>query len=112
MTMGKELNPMLPGPASNTTRLPLLLDICLNISLIFVLLVAITTAILSILAKADVLTVILRTAIAILAVGLPVYVLNYLIGRYFIQATLEAIKMNQEVKAEQEKSSGELEIQA
>ncbi len=63
MTMGKELN--LPGPASNVTRLPLFLDICLNVSQIFILLVTIAAAVLSIQAKADVLTVIFRTAITI-----------------------------------------------
>jgi SNF family Na+-dependent transporter len=43
-------------------------------------------------ARADVLTVILRTAIAILAVGIPVYVLNFLIGRYYVKATLEKME--------------------
>jgi hypothetical protein len=88
----KLLIPNLPVPESNATRLPLLVDICLHVSQILTLLVAIITAIVSIMARADVLMVILRTATAILAVGIPVYVLNFLIGRYYVNATLEKME--------------------
>ncbi len=88
----REISRGLPGPTSNATRLPLLVDICLNISQIFVLLVAIVTAVASILAKVDVLTVVLRTGVAIISVGIPVFVLNYLLGHYFVQATFAELE--------------------
>jgi len=97
----KVLIPNLPVPESTTTRLPLLVDICLQVSQIFILLVAIITAVVSIVARVDTLTVILRTAIAILAVGIPVYVLNFLIGRYYVKATLE--KMEQTLLANRQR---------
>jgi len=97
----KVLIPNLPVPESNATRLPLLVDICLQVSQILILVVAIITAILSIVARVDTLTVILRTAIAILAVGIPLYVLNFLIGRYYVKATLE--KMEQTLLANRQR---------
>jgi hypothetical protein len=116
MTMGKELSPSLPGPASRTTRLPLLVDICLNVSQIIVLIVAVITAILSILANVDALTVILRTAVAIIGVGLPLYTLNYLLGRYYIQATLDEMETTLEEsitsESKEDGSLGELEAEA
>ncbi len=96
MMAGTEMDPMLPGPASRTTRLPLILDVILNISQLFVLLVAIVTAVLSVMARADIVTVVIRTAVAILAVGLPAFLLNYLIGKYYVQATLEELSATQE----------------
>lgn len=100
MMAGTEMDPMLPGPASRTTRLPLILDVFLNISQLFVLLVAIATAVLSFMAKVDFITIVIRTAIAILAVGLPAFLLNYLIGKYYVQATLEELSGTHESKAE------------
>lgn len=91
----KMLVPSLPVPESSSSRLPLLVEIMLHISQIFILLVAVATAIVSLLAGADILTVVLRTAVAILAVGFPVYVLNFLFGRYFVKATLA--KMEQKL---------------
>lgn len=88
MMTDKVLIPNLPVPESNATRLPLLVDICLQVSQILVLVVAVVTAIVSIMARAEILMVILRTAVALLAVGIPVYVLNFLIGRYYVKATL------------------------
>lgn len=107
----KEITRGLPGPASQTSRLPLLVDLFLNISLIFVLLVAIITAVASVLARVDVVTVVFRTGIAILCVGIPVYVLNFLFGRYYVQATyaeLEASLPKPEVSVD-ETEHGELE---
>jgi hypothetical protein len=92
MTMGNEMTPTLPGSASRSTRLPILVDICLSVSQIIIFLVAVTTAILSILANADFLTIILRTAVAIVCVGIPVYVLNYLFGRYYVEATVDSME--------------------
>lgn len=123
MMAGTGQNPMLPGPASRTTRLPLVLDIVMNISQIFVLIVAIVTAIVSIMTKVDAITVIMRTAVAILAVGLPVFLLNYLIGKFYIQATLEEMKAviegaSQDVRQKSEESgagdtqTGEMDTQA
>jgi len=91
----KMLAPNLPVPECNESRLPLLVDVLLHLSQLFILVVAVTTAIVSIMANADVLTVILRTAVAILAVGFAVYVLNFLVGRFYIKATLE--KMEQKL---------------
>jgi hypothetical protein len=88
MMTDKVLISNLPVPESNSARLPLLVDICLQVSQIFVLVVAVATAIVSIMARAEILMVILRTAVALLAVGIPVYVLNFLIGRYYVKATL------------------------
>ncbi len=89
MRVDKDIISNLPGPASSANRLPLLVDIFMNLSQIFVLVVAIITAVLSVLANVEPLIVILRTAVAILAVGIPIYVLNFLLGRYFVKATLE-----------------------
>ncbi len=104
----------LPGPASHATRLPLLVDICLNISQIFVLVVAIITAVASILARVDVLTVVLRTGVAIVCVGIPVFVLNYLFGHYFVQATYAELeqKLPKSGKNEDESEHGDLETAA
>jgi len=79
----------------------------MNISQIFVLLVAIVTAIVSILAQVDIFTVILRTAVAILAVGLPAFLLNYLIGKFYVQATLEEMKTVMEGAAEDVRQKSE-----
>lgn len=92
MAMGNDLSHTLPGPTSHTSRLPLLVDICLTVSQIVILLVAAATAILSILANVDFLTIILRTGVAIVCIGLPVYVLNYLVGHYYVEATLADLK--------------------
>jgi hypothetical protein len=114
MMAERELKPNLPIPASSTTRLPLLVDLCLTLSQIFVLLVAIVTAVLSIFARVDALTVILRTAVAILAVGIPVYVLNYLFGRYFVKATLAEMEraLPQEKMNDLDEAHGDLEKEA
>jgi len=114
MMADRELKPNLPVPVSSTTRLPLLVDLCLSVSQIFVLLVAIITAALSIFARVDALTVILRTAVAILAVGIPVYVLNYLFGRYFVKATLAEMEraLPQEKPQDQDVDHGDLEKEA
>ncbi len=110
----KMLIPNLPVPESNASRLPLLVEVLLHVSQIFILVVAVATAVVSIMANADILTVILRTAVAILAVGFPVYVLNFLVGRYYVKATLEkmeqtllemeqnALKRKQEAAAQSE----------
>lgn len=102
MTAGTGLDPMLPGPASRTTRLPLLLDVFMNVTQILILLVAIATAVISILNHAGPLTVIIRTAVAILAVGLPAFLLNYLVGRFYIQATVKELSPKQEGKEKPE----------
>ena len=119
MMADKYLAPSLPVPASNSSHLPLFVDICLNASQIIVLVVAIITGIVSILARVDALTVILRTAIAILAVGIPLYILNFLIGRYFVKATLEKMEetmLDNQKKAqrkkEEEQSASELDREA
>ncbi len=112
MNTGKEIMSTLPGPTSHATRLPLLVDISLTVSQIFILIVAIVTAVLSIFAHADTLTVILRTAVAIICVGLPVYVLNLLLGRFFVQATLNELgnaRKEKENNENLEEHSGELE---
>lgn len=79
----------MPGPASQTARLPLLVEICLTVTQVLIIVTAGATAILSIIARADVLTIILRTAAAILGVGIPAIFLNWMIGRYFVLATVE-----------------------
>ena len=120
MTPGKSMTPSLIGLANRATRLPLLIDICLTISQIVVLVVAVVTAVLSILAGVDALTVVLRTAAAMLCVGLPLYVLNYLFGRFYVKAALEEMgKTGQEMKTSSDSTDGkesaepeELEVQA
>ena len=116
MTMSKDLSPSLPGPASRTSRLPLLLDVCLNVTQILILVVAVLTAVLSILARADILTVILRTAVAIIAIGLPGFLLNFLLGKYYVQAPLDDMKAAQieavKAKEPQYNRIGELETTA
>jgi hypothetical protein len=86
--MEKGLTASLPGPASQTAKLPLLVELSLIVSQILVLVVACTTAILSIIARADVLTIFFRTAVAILSVGIPAFLLNWLMGRFFVEATV------------------------
>jgi hypothetical protein len=78
----------LPGPTSRTARLPLLVEISLTVSQILVFVAAGTTAVLSILAGADVLNIFVRTGVAILGIGIPAFLLNWLIGRYFVEATV------------------------
>lgn len=116
MTTEKELSANLPGLASRATRLPLLVDTCLTVSQIIVILVAVITAVLSILASVDVLTVILRTAVAMIGVGLPLYALNYLLGRYYIAATVDEMEKSLEKsrtsESEENDSPGELETEA
>lgn len=113
--MEKEFKVSLPGPASQTARLPMLVEISLTVSQILILVVACITAFLSIIARADILTIFLRTAVAILSVGLPVFFLNWLIGRYFVEATIidwQEIISKKEAAAALEKQSVELETSA
>jgi hypothetical protein len=113
--MEKGLTVSLPGPASPTTRLPLIIEISLTVSQIFVLIVACTTAILSIIARADILTIFIRTAAAILFVGMPVFLLNWLLGRYFVEATISDWQdsiSKKEAAVALEKQSKELETEA
>jgi hypothetical protein len=119
MMTDKFVIPNLPVPESNATRLPLLIDICIHISQILVLVVALVTAVVSILSQAEVLMVILRTAIAIIAVGFPLYVLNFLLGRYFVKATLDRMEntlienqKNAQRKKEEEAQQSELDREA
>jgi hypothetical protein len=92
MMTDKILTPNLPVPESNATRLPLIVDVCIHVSQILILVVAMITAVVSILSQAEIPMVILRTAIAILAVGFPLYVFNFLLGRYYVKATLEKME--------------------
>jgi hypothetical protein len=110
MMTDKVLIPNLPVPESNSARLPLLVDICLQVSQILVLVVAVATAIISIMAQAEIWMVILRTAVALLAVGMPVYVLNFLIGRYYVKATLAKMEdaLLEKQKIAQKKKEEEL----
>jgi hypothetical protein len=87
--MDNPLNVSMPGPASQSTRLPLLVEVSLTATQILVLVVAALTAILSILARADVITIFVRTAAAILGIGIPALFLNWMLGKYFLQATVE-----------------------
>lgn len=113
--MEKNITVSLPGPASHTSRLPLLVEISLTITQILILVVACVTAILSIFAGADVLTIFFRTAVAILGIGIPAFMLNWLMGRYFVEATIEDWKnsiLKKETAVTQGNQSGELETNA
>lgn len=118
MMTDKALIPNLPVPESNSSRLPLLVDICIHVSQIIILLVAVATAVISILSQAELAMVILRTAVAILAVGFPLYVLNFLLGRYFVKATLERMEStllenrNRNLRKKEEEQQSELDREA
>jgi ABC-type microcin C transport system permease subunit YejB len=87
--MEKSIAVSLPGATSRTARLPLLIEISLTVTQILIFVIAITTAVLSILAHADMLTIFLRTAVAIVVIGIPAFLFNWLLGRYLINATVE-----------------------
>ncbi|HEX7557117.1 MAG TPA: hypothetical protein VF338_10870 [Leptolinea sp.] len=112
MSTGREITTILPVSAGHMTRLPLLVEISLIVTQILIVVVAVITAVLSIMAHADTLTVILRTAIAIVGIGLPAYVLNYLFGRFFVEATLDDMKrgLAEVAEAKEQKIPGEMEI--
>ena len=113
--MGKSISVTLPGPTSQKSRLPLLVEISLTATPVFIIVVASVTAILSIIAGADVLTIIVRTAAAILGIGIPAFLLNWLVGRYFVEATIDEwmnLISKDVTAAPSENQSGELEAKA
>jgi hydrogenase-4 membrane subunit HyfE len=114
--MDKELSLTLPGPSSQSTRIPLLVEMTFNASQVVIVVVTLATAILSFFAKADVITITFRTIVALIAVGIPVVLLNWMLGRYFINATVEewksALNEKKEKASESDVDSGELEASA
>lgn len=114
--MDKELSLNLPGPSSQSARIPLLVEITFTASQVVIVLVTLATAIVSFFAKADVLTITFRTIVALIAVGIPVLLLNWMLGKYFINATVEEWKSALDEKAEKtsesDVDSGELETSA
>jgi ABC-type microcin C transport system permease subunit YejB len=113
--MDKSISVTLPGPSSRTARLPLLVEISLTVTQILVFVVAVTTAVLSIIARAEILTIFLRTAVAILAVGIPAFLLNWMLGRFFVDTTVEEWKNaipKKESKVTPETQTENLEVDA
>lgn len=79
-----------PRPAS-TVQIPLLLEASLTVTGIVVALSAGVAAISSMLARAPMMVVLFRTAITVLIVGLLGFLINWLIGKFLIKATLEKL---------------------
>jgi hypothetical protein len=111
--MEKSMTVSLPGPASHTARLPLLVEISLTVTQILVVVVAGATAILSIIAQADLLTIFIRTVTAILGIGIPAFLLNWLMGRFFVEATvndwMNSIQRNEAAAAALQEPTRDLE---
>jgi uncharacterized membrane protein len=69
-----------------SVRVPLLIDFTLSVAKIIVILVGILTAAISILAGATVLIAAVRSAAAILVVGLTFWMVNWWIASYALEA--------------------------
>ncbi|MHC1782801.1 MAG: hypothetical protein AB9891_08610 [Anaerolineaceae bacterium] len=74
---------------ASTVHIPLLSEVCLTVTGIVIALSAGGAAIASLLAQAPIRVVLLRTGVTILVVGLLGYLVNWLIGKYLINATLD-----------------------
>lgn len=77
---------------SSGVHIPLLSEVCLTITSIVIVLSAGGVALAAVLAKAPVMVILMRAAVTILVVGLIGYFINWLIGRYLINATVEKFR--------------------
>jgi uncharacterized membrane protein (UPF0182 family) len=74
---------------ASTVQIPLLMEVSLSVTGIVVALSAGAAALSSIFARAPMMVVLFRTAITVLVVGLIGFLINWLIGKFLIKATLE-----------------------
>jgi uncharacterized membrane protein len=74
---------------SSMVHIPLLSEVCLTLTSIVIVLAAAGVAIAALLAKAPIIVILMRTGITIFVVGLIGYFINWLIGRYLVNATIE-----------------------
>jgi len=81
-----------PGFTSGNGRLPILAEVSMTVARVLTILVTGIVTVLSIFAKASVLAIILRAGVSLLVLGTLTFLINWLVSRYLIQATLEEWK--------------------
>jgi hypothetical protein len=87
---------------ASTVHIPLISEVCLTVTGIVIALSAGGAAIASLLAQAPVQVVLVRTGVTILVVGLLGYLINWLIGKYLIIATLEKFSEEMAVRTSED----------
>lgn len=94
---------------ANTVHIPLLSEACLTLTAVIVVLSAGGAAIASLMARAPMLVVLMRTGVTILVVGLLGFLINWLIAKYLVVSTVE--KLEEEMTARASESE-DIETQA
>lgn len=86
-----DLQPVLIGPYGEG-RIPLAIEFVFTLVRILTVIAAVTVTILSILAKASLFMLVLRVLVTILAIGLLGYIASVIVGKYYIDATVDEMK--------------------
>lgn len=95
-----------PLDLGTTTGIPLMSEISLTVVKLIVTVVAVLTAIFSIMAKATLLDVLFRTCVAIIVFGVLGWLFNWFLGKFLVEAKL-AEMIEEKEKESEFKSQGE-----